>query len=49
MNVLFYILRHNFPSPLCSEVKAKASNCLAEFVYTRLSLFDNVEARYAFE
>lgn len=48
INVLFFIMKANIPSPLCSSIKAVASSCLAELANIRPSIFEAPENRLAY-
>ncbi|CDW76789.1 importin-n-terminal domain-containing protein [Stylonychia lemnae] len=45
VDVMFYILKANIPSPFCSAIKSAASMCLAEYANIRQSIFEKTESR----
>eukprot|EP00347_Sterkiella_histriomuscorum_P000570 403375338 len=45
VDILFFILKANIPSPMCSAIKVTASQCLGEYANIRQSIFESPENR----
>lgn len=48
VEVLFFILKQNIPSPTCSLIKARAAACLGEIANVRHSVFTSPDSRIEF-